>query len=90
MIQGRDRAREHWRPDFSHAQRHELDDLLCLRRERGGKRHRVLARDPARGEQDVLITEGIGAPHDVAAMFIAAAQAAVRHAEEFVIVAAQC
>ena len=89
VIDGGERPREHRRPHFTHAEGDKLIDLCRLWCHGGGKGQCVLTSDPTRGEQDVLIAEGVGFFHNIAAVLIAGAQAVIWHAKKFVIVCAK-
>jgi hypothetical protein len=64
-------------------------DLPRQHRRRGGEGQRFLSASPPRRHEEVLIAEFIRASDDPRAMLEAAAQRAIRHTEEFIIVAAQ-
>ena len=90
VIEGGEGASEHGWPDLAHAQGDELVDRLRLRGHRRGEGEGILSHDPARGQEDVLIAEPVGHPDNVTTVFVAAAEFAVGHAEELVVVAAEC
>ena len=51
--------------------------------------HRILAGDPTGRQQDILVSEFVGLTNNRAAVLVTAAQFPIRHAEKFVVVAAQ-